>query len=215
MGCRKSESSHQDTIGILLKELGGGEFVRWNPHRLIQWQGDYQGHETTFYVKKFVDGVRIGSVSHRLFRFHIEGDVKFENATPRGYWNPQTAMFVTEGLDIFEGFVFCQHRADRAYASMVGEPFVIACGFGPSSNGMWTCMGSVGGQNAPLFEAAKAGDLHRMGQLGVEASNSRPNRVYTKTPAGSWKAHMHTKRRAVNGEILGIYVNFDNNCVVL
>ncbi|KAH0422258.1 HET domain-containing protein [Colletotrichum camelliae] len=115
LGCRTSGGSRQDTIGILLKELGGGEFVRWNADRWAQWQGDYQGHETTFYVKKFVDEITAEPVYKRSIQFQARGNIRFENATPKGYWSPKTAMFVTDGLDFFEGFVFCHFDGAKTF----------------------------------------------------------------------------------------------------
>lgn len=156
LGCRKSGGNPRDTIGILLRELGGGEFVRWEAHRCIQWQGDNQGHDVTFYIKKLFDDAVIRPLQSRSFQFHAKGSIRFENAMPKGNWDPHTASFNTEDLEVFEGFVFCHYNR---ILSDIGEtdPFVVACGFGPGNNGMWACIASAMDLNSIFSKLPKLG----------------------------------------------------------
>ncbi|KAF4807356.1 Vegetative incompatibility protein HET-E-1 [Colletotrichum siamense] len=93
LGCA-AESRPQDTIGILLRNMGGGVF----------WRGDHQGHDMTFYIKKSIDwdtqatiASQLKSMFHRSFQFHAEGKVKFEKAMPALSWNKEQNSFITEG----------------------------------------------------------------------------------------------------------------------
>ncbi|KAF3805634.1 Vegetative incompatibility protein HET-E-1 [Colletotrichum gloeosporioides] len=115
LGCRKASSKPRQNMCILLRELGGGVFVRWHANVCIHEPGNDQGLETTFYVMKSVNvdteatiTSQLDSAFRRSFKFLDKKNIlKFRKAKPIRNWSPRGAMFVTEGLDTFVGVVSC------------------------------------------------------------------------------------------------------------
>ncbi|KAF0320846.1 HET domain-containing protein [Colletotrichum asianum] len=211
LGCA-AESRPQDTIGMLLRNMGGGVFVRWNANSRIQWRGDHQGHDVTFYVKKSIDwdtqaiiASQLKSLFHRSFHFHAKEAVKFEKAMPALGWIKEQNSFITEGQESFEEFVFCTDKRMAPYGSIHTVSFVVACGFGPDVKA-WVCVGSTRGVNRDLFEAAQNADFNHVGVLGKKISQSQSNAIKTKLEVSGCTGRIQTKLRADKGDVLDIIV---------
>lgn len=131
--------------------------------------------------------------------------MSFDNATPKGNWSSQMNKFITEGLDVFEGVVFCHHHG--IYDSWQISPWVVVCGFDPRSKQTWACVGSAKGPNQDLFEAAKSGDMHQVGNIGRARSKMYDSTLASIGKMGSYgKARMRTARRSDGGEGLDIFL---------
>ncbi|KAF4925729.1 hypothetical protein CGCVW01_v003434 [Colletotrichum viniferum] len=101
LGCA-ADSHPRHTISILLREVGGGVFVKWSANSRIQWPGDNQGHDMTFYIKKSIDWYersmvtsQFSSMFHRSFQFHAKGEVNFGKAMPALNWIKEQNSFIT------------------------------------------------------------------------------------------------------------------------
>lgn len=217
LGCRAAESSNshsQDTIGILLKGIGGGVFVRWDANSLIPWRGDNQGHEKTFYIKTTISPTEQKTINSQLqylyrcsFQFHAKGGkVTFDKAMPALNWIKEQNTFITEGQESFEGFIICNVDMGVPYGKALVLPFVVACGYSPGVK-KWVCIGSTKGANDDLYKAAEDGDLYQVGVLGTKASQSKSNATKSSLGFGRKKGRIKIKEREDGSEALDVFVS--------
>lgn len=71
-------------------------------------------------------------------------------------------MFITQGLDTFDGFV--QYRTSGA----ADQNFIVACGFTGGGANPWVCLAADNDETSHIFKTAMSGDLVKLRKLGSE-----------------------------------------------
>ena len=217
LGCNRDGGTPGKSLGIPLKDHGGGVFLRSQPDRLVILGDEMKTQMTTMYIKKHIEMMAelpVYAETQQLFRkayqFHTNGSrrVTIERAVPASMWNRQRKMFITEGLDSFDGFV-----EFRLPDSATGhESFIVACGFA-SPNREWICMASSNDENRLVYNSAINGDLNRMRRQAIKAKQVWNSQVTTRMGSEA-EATVRTRLRKTE-PIFDIYVEVITQCLIM
>ncbi|KAK1537972.1 HET domain-containing protein [Colletotrichum paranaense] len=157
-------------LGILLRDQGGNVFLRWKTGRLWSLEHSAPGIKHTMFISKFLEPdvaeTLVGdmdSIYRNAFCFPpTPPGVEFVKAQPDGMWSSSRRMFITQGLDTFDGFV--QYRTSGA----ADQNFIVACGFTGGGANPWVCLAANKNETKHIFQTAMSGDLMKLRKLGSE-----------------------------------------------
>lgn len=217
LGCTWEGGAPGKSIGIPLKDHGGGVFLRSHPDRLVLLGDEMQTKKATLYIKKHIQTQEkppVYAETQRFFRkayqFHTTGPRKMtiERAVPGSLWSKQRNMFITEGLDSFDGFVEFR-LPDTATGH---QSFIVACGFA-SSGSEWICMASSNDENRLVYNSAINGDLNRMRRHAMNAKQVWNSQTTTMMGSEA-EATVRTRLRKTE-PIFDIYVEVITQCLIM
>lgn len=216
--CKWDDGAPGQSLAIPLKDHGGGIFLRSDPDRLVTLPEDeLRERKAPIYIKKHIriveePPVYVGTerVLRKAYQFHTNGSkrVTIEKVMPKALWNHQRRMFVTEGLDSFEGFV--QFRIPDAGSR--NKSFIVACGFAaPDSD--WICMASSYDDNVLLYNSAMEGDLNGLRRHASTARQVYNSEVTWELPSEA-EVTVRTRLRTTE-RIFDIYVDAILQCLIM
>ncbi|KAK1655151.1 hypothetical protein BDP81DRAFT_412096 [Colletotrichum phormii] len=88
--------------------------------------------------------------------------VEFVKARPDGMWSSSRRMFITQGLDTFDGYV--QYRT----SGTADQNFIVACGFTGGGANPWVRLAAASDETRNILNTAMSGDFVKLRQLGSE-----------------------------------------------
>lgn len=172
LGCHRDGYDSGKSLGIRLEDHGGGVFLRSQPSKLFEVDNELRSEAMTLFIKKHTYSeaeplvvAKYNQSFREAYQFHINWrSIQQTRVVPESMWNQQKRMFITKGLESFEGFV--QFRMQRERHT---QQFVVACGF-TSPGKEWICMASSNGRNREIYNAAINGNLNKMRALAIQAN---------------------------------------------
>lgn len=212
--CKWDDGPPGQCLAIPVKDHGGGIFLRSDPDRFVTLPTDnLRERKAKIYIKKHIriveePPVYTGTerVLRKGYQFHTNGSkrVAIERAMPDSMWNNQRKMFVTEGLDSFEGFV--EFRVPDAGAGC--KSFIVACGFAD-----WICMASGYDKNRLLYNSAMNGDLNGVRRHVATAKQVYNSQVTRELPSEA-EVTVRTRLRTTE-PIFDVYVEAITQCLIM
>ncbi|KAF4780554.1 HET domain-containing protein [Colletotrichum scovillei] len=166
--CHRSSDPGRRHLGILLRDQGGNVFLRWKTGRLWSLEHSAPGVNHTMFISKFLEPDvaetlvgNMNSVYRNAFCFPpTPPGVQFVKAHPDGMWSSSRRMFITQGLDTFDGYV--QYRTSGA----ADQNFIVACGFTGGGANPWVCLAANINETQHIFQTAMDGDMIKLREIG-------------------------------------------------
>lgn len=162
LGIPRTAETKSEPLGILLRKLNGGIFVRMRPDELYLRQYEFDSRpldkRILFIAKRFTVDLteEIVRIPGRDFRFSFDTEEPklvlriISQGASRDHWDPDTYRFVSRRLKEFEGSVEVE--------TVTGKKFILICGF-DTHNGTWVYLVDEDlRNNVPLFYDYKVAD---------------------------------------------------------